>query len=105
MESHSLMFAVLALSLTPCSVLARKPCNFPAIFNFGDSNSDTGGFSAVFGQAPPPNGMSYFHGPVGRYSDGRLIVDFIGIYFLSFVLCVRVCALLCSLNNEFWLLV
>ncbi|XP_022945912.1 GDSL esterase/lipase At3g26430-like [Cucurbita moschata] len=87
MESHSLMFAVLALSLTPCSVLARKPCNFPAIFNFGDSNSDTGGFSAVFGQAPPPNGMSYFHGPVGRYSDGRLIVDFIaeslGLPYLS----------------------
>lgn len=24
-------------------------CHFPAIFNFGDSNSDTGSVSAVFG--------------------------------------------------------
>ncbi|PKI31122.1 hypothetical protein CRG98_048490 [Punica granatum] len=52
-------------------------CNFPAIFNFGDSNSDTGGLSAAFGQAPPPNGETYFHGPAGRFSDGRLMIDFI----------------------------
>ncbi|XP_022966841.1 GDSL esterase/lipase At3g26430-like [Cucurbita maxima] len=87
MDSHSLMFAVLVLSLTPCSVLARKPCNFPAIFNFGDSNSDTGGLSALLWQAPPPNGMSYFHAPAGRYCDGRLIVDFMaksfGLPYLS----------------------
>ncbi|XP_022151766.1 GDSL esterase/lipase At3g26430, partial [Momordica charantia] len=48
---------------------------------------DTGGLSAVFGQAPPPNGRSYFRGPAGRYSDGRLIVDFIakslGLPYLS----------------------
>ncbi|WVZ07245.1 hypothetical protein V8G54_020591 [Vigna mungo] len=59
------------------SVSASKQCNFPAIFNFGDSNSDTGGLSAAFGQPGPPQGMSYFHHPAGRYCDGRLIVDFI----------------------------
>ncbi|MBA0788901.1 hypothetical protein Gotri_025717 [Gossypium trilobum] len=68
-------------------VLARKPCQFPAIFNFGDSNSDTGGLSAAFGQAPPPNGLSYFGGPAGRYCDGRLVIDFIaqslGLPYLS----------------------
>ncbi|ESQ32842.1 hypothetical protein EUTSA_v10004667mg [Eutrema salsugineum] len=52
-------------------------CGFPAIFNFGDSNSDTGGLSAAFGQAPYPNGQTFFHSPSGRFSDGRLIVDFI----------------------------
>ncbi|KAI4373819.1 hypothetical protein MLD38_011894 [Melastoma candidum] len=52
-------------------------CHFPAIFNFGDSNSDTGGLSAVFGQAPAPNGETHFGGPAGRYCDGRLVVDFI----------------------------
>ncbi|KAL2903465.1 hypothetical protein RDABS01_002175 [Bienertia sinuspersici] len=52
-------------------------CKFPAIFNFGDSNSDTGGWSATFGQAEPPHGETYFHAPAGRYSDGRLIIDFI----------------------------
>ncbi|KAK2416285.1 GDSL esterase/lipase [Trifolium repens] len=60
------------------SVLAQsRKCDFPAIFNFGDSNSDTGGLSAAFGQPGYPYGESFFHHPVGRYCDGRLIVDFI----------------------------
>ncbi|PKA66167.1 GDSL esterase/lipase [Apostasia shenzhenica] len=63
------------------------PCDFPAIFNFGDSNSDTGGLSAAFGPSPPPNGETFFGRPAGRYSDGRLIVDFIakslGVPYLS----------------------
>lgn len=74
-----------SLSLSPWLVFARRPvngskekCCFPAIFNFGDSNSDTGGLSAVFGQAPPPHGMTFFGGPAGRYCDGRVMVDFIG---------------------------
>lgn len=58
-------------------------CSFPAIFNFGDSNSDTGGLSAAFGQAPYPNGQTFFHSPSGRFSDGRLIVDFIGTYLVA----------------------
>lgn len=53
-------------------------CQFPAIFNFGDSNSDTGSVSAVFGPFRLPYGMTYFHKPSGRLSDGRLIIDFIG---------------------------
>lgn len=51
-------------------------CPFPAIFNFGDSNSDTGCVSALFGRLSPPNGRSFFGKPSGRYSDGRLIIDF-----------------------------
>ncbi|XVF02570.1 hypothetical protein REPUB_Repub04eG0186000 [Reevesia pubescens] len=81
------IIAVFLLNLPSSLVLARKPCHFPTIFNFGDSNSDTGGLSAAFGQAPPPNGMSYFGGPAGRYSDGRLLIDFIaeslGIPYIS----------------------
>ncbi|OMO81624.1 Lipase, GDSL [Corchorus olitorius] len=71
-----LVFSSIAL-LPSCSGSIASPCNFPAIFNFGDSNSDTGGLSASFGQAPAPNGETYFHAPAGRYSDGRLIIDFI----------------------------
>uniref|UniRef100_A0A7N0VL08 GDSL esterase/lipase n=1 Tax=Kalanchoe fedtschenkoi TaxID=63787 RepID=A0A7N0VL08_KALFE len=52
-------------------------CAFRAIFNFGDSNSDTGGYSAAFNRLPPPNGRTFFHRPSGRSSDGRLIIDFI----------------------------
>lgn len=59
--------------------VSKQSCDFPAVFNFGDSNSDTGGLSAAFGQAGPPHGESFFHGPAGRYCDGRLVIDFIGI--------------------------
>ncbi|KAI3907685.1 hypothetical protein MKW98_016329 [Papaver atlanticum] len=53
-----------------------KTCNFPAVFNFGDSNSDTGGHSAAFYAIGTPNGETFFGKPSGRACDGRLIVDF-----------------------------
>ncbi|XP_023551266.1 GDSL esterase/lipase At5g14450-like isoform X3 [Cucurbita pepo subsp. pepo] len=52
-------------------------CGFPAVYNFGDSNSDTGGISAAFNAIQPPNGETFFRRPSGRACDGRLIVDFI----------------------------
>ncbi|KAL3517245.1 hypothetical protein ACH5RR_024147 [Cinchona calisaya] len=62
-------------------------CAFKAIFNFGDSNSDTGGFWAAFPAQSSPFGMTYFKKPVGRATDGRLIIDFLaqalGLPFLS----------------------
>ncbi|KAK4274011.1 hypothetical protein QN277_017305 [Acacia crassicarpa] len=67
-------------SLNP--VWASQVCEFPAIFNFGDSNSDTGGLAAALWGAPPlPNGQTYFRRATGRYSDGRLIIDFIAQSF------------------------
>lgn len=54
-------------------------CHFSALYNFGDSNSDTGSVSAAVRQVPYPNGLR-FGKPSGRYSDGRLIIDFIGNY-------------------------
>ncbi|KAI3931300.1 hypothetical protein MKX01_040217 [Papaver californicum] len=58
-------------------VMGLQLCNFPAIYNFGDSNSDTGGISAAFLAIPPPNGETFFGRPSGRTSDGRLVIDFI----------------------------
>ncbi|KAG5565956.1 hypothetical protein RHGRI_001769 [Rhododendron griersonianum] len=62
-------------------------CAFEAIFNFGDSNSDTGGFYAAFPAESLPYGMTYFRKPVGRATDGRLMIDFLaqalGLPFLS----------------------
>ncbi|KAK7247380.1 hypothetical protein RIF29_42262 [Crotalaria pallida] len=89
--SISITLLLLVVNVMPTSRVIRyanaKQCNFPAIFNFGDSNSDTGGLSALFGQAPSPNGITFFHTPAGRYTDGRLIVDFIansmGLPYLS----------------------
>ncbi|KAJ1422408.1 SGNH hydrolase superfamily [Sesbania bispinosa] len=54
-----------------------SPCDFPAIFNFGDSNSDTGCMAAAFYPEILPYGETFFHEPAGRASDGRLIIDFI----------------------------
>ncbi|KAI8017006.1 GDSL esterase/lipase LIP-4 [Camellia lanceoleosa] len=59
-------------------VKALKSGRFPAIYNFGDSNSDTGGFSSAFTETKSPNGMTFFRKPSGRICDGRLIIDFIG---------------------------
>merc|ERR1711915_880550 len=81
-DFHSILFVLGLLLSAPfgstAHVFAEDDCEFPAIFNFGDSNSDTGGLSAAFGAAPPPNGESFFHKPAGRYCDGRLVIDFIG---------------------------
>lgn len=52
--------------------------SYPAVFNFGDSNSDTGGLVAGVGdRLEPPNGQTYFKNPSGRFCDGRLIIDFL----------------------------
>lgn len=59
-------------------VFPSESCRFPEIFNFGASNSDTGGYAAAFTQPKSPNGDTFFGMPVGRIRDGRLIVDFTG---------------------------
>lgn len=54
-------------------------CDFPTIYNFGDSNSDTGGISsAALKEVPTPDGETFFGHPSGRFCDGRLIIDFLG---------------------------
>lgn len=76
----SILFLLILLSHQSVNAtISNYPCHFPAVFNFGDSNSDTGGLAAAFGQAPLPNGETFFHRSAGRYSDGRLVIDFIGM--------------------------
>ncbi|XP_050251222.1 esterase-like isoform X5 [Quercus robur] len=79
------MLLLFASTMNP--VFGLKRCNFPAIFNFGDSNSDTGGLSASLITITPPYGETYFHKPAGRASDGRLMIDFmaksLGLPYLS----------------------
>ncbi|KAL8062822.1 hypothetical protein ABFX02_02G172200 [Erythranthe guttata] len=85
LEARKVIFAVVIAILS-----ARKSdaeCDFEAIFNFGDSNSDTGGFYAAFPSENLPYGMTYFKKPVGRATDGRVILDFLaqalGLPFVS----------------------
>ncbi|KAK7385188.1 hypothetical protein VNO78_30901 [Psophocarpus tetragonolobus] len=85
--SSFVLLSIVATILNP--VTAAKQCDFPAIFSFGASNADTGGLAASFYPYSPkkPYGETYFNRSTGRYSDGRIILDFIaqsfGIPFLS----------------------
>lgn len=69
---------ILIFVLLGICVARSSPFNRPAVFNFGDSNSDTGCLvSAGFETINPPYGHRFFGHPSGRYCDGRLIVDFL----------------------------
>ncbi|CAJ1946850.1 unnamed protein product [Sphenostylis stenocarpa] len=59
-------------------VVVHEWKEYSAVYNFGDSNSDTGTFSAAFAAVFPPNAQS-FPGNLlpKRNCDGRLIIDFI----------------------------
>ncbi|CAN6179238.1 unnamed protein product [Urochloa humidicola] len=74
----ALCCASTSASASTATATAGRSCKkFPAVFNFGDSNSDTGGFWAAFPAQQGPFGMTYFGRPAGRASDGRLVIDFI----------------------------
>ncbi|KAL3655601.1 hypothetical protein CASFOL_001387 [Castilleja foliolosa] len=69
------------LALTSCFLSLCSGNNRPVIFNFGDSNSDTGGQAAGLGQEVGyPYGRTFFRRPTGRLCDGRLVIDFLCEY-------------------------
>ena len=60
--------------------LSEKP-RFEAIYQFGDSISDTGNIirENVHDKCGKlPYGQTFFHHPTGRCSDGLLMIDFFG---------------------------
>ncbi|KAG6489946.1 GDSL esterase/lipase At1g28570-like [Zingiber officinale] len=55
---------------------------YTSIFSFGDSLADTGNLLLSTGSNGTrvgrlPYGETFFHSPTGRFSDGRLMIDFI----------------------------
>ncbi|XP_061362052.1 GDSL esterase/lipase At5g45910-like [Gastrolobium bilobum] len=87
------IFILFSITLA-CGILVSNANSLPyeAIFNFGDSISDTGNAASL--HKPPPGGdigknpygSTYFKHPSGRMSDGRLIIDFIAeAYGLRFM--------------------
>ncbi|KAJ8511582.1 hypothetical protein OPV22_002016 [Ensete ventricosum] len=76
---HVILLSVDLLLLS--SVVTPSPGFYSAIFNFGDSLTDAGNLAFFSGvKAPasrPPYGETYFHRPTGRFTDGRIILDFI----------------------------
>ncbi|ESQ29690.1 hypothetical protein EUTSA_v10023535mg [Eutrema salsugineum] len=66
---------LLSLRQPSAAAICQAP---PVIFNFGDSNSDTGGLVAGLGYPIGfPNGRLFFRRSTGRLSDGRLLIDFL----------------------------
>ncbi|KAL2469053.1 GDSL esterase/lipase [Forsythia ovata] len=71
----AIFICIFLLMSNPVHSLCKNP---PIIFNFGDSNSDTGGLVAGLGLPINfPNGRTFFSRSTGRLCDGRLIVDFL----------------------------
>lgn len=83
MAMKILTLQTIALILSHLPFISPINFSYPVVFNFGDSNSDTGGLAAgiafPFGQ---PYGETYFLNPAGRFCDGRLIIDFFSKYLL-----------------------
>uniref|UniRef100_A0A0E0N014 GDSL esterase/lipase n=2 Tax=Oryza TaxID=4527 RepID=A0A0E0N014_ORYRU len=71
-----------AVLLSAAEAATEEPC-YPRLFSFGDSLTDTGNFAFIYGNDSrepalrPPYGETFFHRATGRFSDGRLVVDFI----------------------------
>nr|XP_015875181.2 GDSL esterase/lipase At1g54790-like [Ziziphus jujuba var. spinosa] len=88
MASKTLIVQIVTLCSIFLPLSNSADLNYPAVFNFGDSNSDTGEFAAGMGLLiGPPNGQKFFNTSSERECDGRLIVDFLmdglGLPFLN----------------------
>ena len=57
---------------------------YTRVFSFGDSLADTGNYHFVYSDddSDPvlrlPYGETFFHRASGRFTDGRIVLDFIG---------------------------
>lgn len=79
-----LSVAALIHTRTVLSSTASSRC-YSAIYSFGDSIADTGNLyydtedisPSTYLVLNPPYGDTFFHFPTGRFSDGRLIIDFL----------------------------
>ena len=79
------VLVMLGLSAAAAAAAAegRGSVCFRRVFSFGDSLTDTGNLlvssplsNHIVGRYP--YGITYFHRPTGRCSDGRLVIDHLG---------------------------
>ncbi|XP_008783909.1 GDSL esterase/lipase At5g45910-like [Phoenix dactylifera] len=77
--------SLLLFLLFSCFHLCYCARSYDAIFSFGDSLSDAGNLivknPSLYLTAKWPYGMTFFHKPTGRCSDGRLFIDFLAEAF------------------------
>ncbi|PKI66615.1 hypothetical protein CRG98_012957, partial [Punica granatum] len=79
----ALLLSPLCFASSPPSRSQQGPRRFKKIYAFGDSFTDTGNTGNADGPAGfghvsnPPYGTTFFRHPTNRYSDGRLVIDFV----------------------------
>lgn len=77
------ILSTLSCSASSSATTKLQPRPFKRIYAFGDSFTDTGNTRSVTGPAGfghvsnLPYGSTFFHRPTNRYSDGRLVIDFV----------------------------
>ncbi|KAI4329514.1 hypothetical protein MLD38_027895 [Melastoma candidum] len=84
-EMDPLLRLPLTIAFFPFLLSHVSPSHIPftKLFAFGDSFTDTGNTRSASGPSGfghvsnPPYGSTFFHHPTNRYSDGRLVIDFI----------------------------
>uniref|UniRef100_A0A5B7ASS4 GDSL esterase/lipase n=2 Tax=Davidia involucrata TaxID=16924 RepID=A0A5B7ASS4_DAVIN len=70
-------------SASSAATTGTNPRPFKKIYAFGDSYTDTGNTESSTGPSSftyvsnLPYGRTFFHHPTNRYSDGRLVIDFV----------------------------
>ncbi|CAN6321981.1 unnamed protein product [Urochloa humidicola] len=78
-----LLLVLIPLAATMPAAAAPASPAFRRVYAFGDSFTDTGNTHSTTGPysfgyvSSPPYGATFFHRSTNRYSDGRLVVDFL----------------------------
>ncbi|MFS7937507.1 putative triacylglycerol lipase [Helianthus anomalus] len=88
---HKPSYVLLTLLLLHIQCNGSKDSIVPAVIVFGDSVVDTGNnnnLKTIFKVNYPPYGQDFSGGqPTGRFSNGKVPSDFLGIFFGAY-LCV-----------------
>ena len=77
-------WGVVVLCILQLAAAVSLPnCSYPAVYAFGDSLTDTGNSIAAFpnqfaNAELDPNGILFPQHAADRYTDGKLLLDFLG---------------------------
>ena len=81
--SNTIITVAASLLILVTLTTAATQAPFKKIYAFGDSYTDTGNTASGTGPngfvhvSNLPYGRTFFHHPTNRYSDGRLVIDFV----------------------------